>query len=268
MPLSDEKAEQGWIHSDQLPRIPPQELEGSEAEAFLEWLFSDLARRPRPLSLRKGVAVGRYLKLLAWEAPAGKMRGELAWLSDQVAKMVLDYAPYTAAAKDSVVEFLEEHADTYLATIKARLGLDRLIDYTRQAPAPSRAKPNRPPNLVTADTARVGKGNPHLADDLSERIYAGFYALKRAGISRASKRVAEHLNRAGRKVRTLDDRDDAWNEYSVRERIKEFGAKFRRQHGTAGKAAAQRVRDSLVDRWLGMFRVHHTPARHPQDQSK
>ena len=176
--------------------------------------------------------------------------------------------PYAAAGKDSVVEFLEEYAYTYLATIKARLGLDRLIDYTRQALAPSRGNLNRPPNLVTADTARVGKGNPHLADDLSERIYAGFYALKRAGISRASRTVAEHLNRAGRKVRTLDDRDDAWNEYSVRERIKEFGAKLRRQHGTAGKAAAQRVRDSLVDRWLGMFRIHHTPARHPQDQSK
>ena len=108
-----------------MPRIPAQELEGAESDAFLQWLFSGLARRPRPLSLRKGVAVGRYLKLLAWEAPAGKMRGELAWLSDQVAKMVLDYAPYAAADKDSVVEFLEEHADTYLATIKARLGLDR-----------------------------------------------------------------------------------------------------------------------------------------------
>jgi hypothetical protein len=143
-----------------------------------------------------------------------------------------------------------------------------LIDYTKQAPAPSRASPNRSPNLVTADTARVGKGNPHLKDDLSERIYAGFYALKRAGISRASRTVAEHLNRAGRKVRTPDDRDDAWNQYSVRERIKEFGAKLRRQHGTAGKAAAQRLRDSLVDRWLWMFRVHHTPARHPQDDAK
>ena len=150
--------------------------------------------------------------MLSWEAPAGEMRRELAWLGDQVAKMVLDYAPYAAADKDSVVEFLEEYAYTYLATIKARLGLDRLIDYTRQAPAPSRAKPNRPPNLVTADTARVGKGNPHLADDLSERIHASFYALKRAGISRASRTVAEHLNRAGRKVRTLDDRDEAWNE--------------------------------------------------------
>ena len=143
-----------------------------------------------------------------------------------------------------------------------------MIDYTRQAQAPSRAKPNRSPNLVTADAARVGKGNPHLADDLSERIYAGFYALKRTGISRASRTVAEHLNRAGRKVRTLDDRDDAWNEYSVRERIKEFGARLRRQPGAAGKAAAQRVRDSLVDRWLWMFRVHHTPARHLQDPSK
>jgi len=268
MPLSDEEAQQGWIHSDQLPRIPPQELEGAEADAFLEWLFSGLARRPRPLSLWKGIAVARYLKLLAWEAPVGKMRGELVWLSDQVAKMVLDYAPYAAADKHLVVEFLEEYADTYLATIKAQLGLDRLIDYTRQAPAPSRAKPNRPPNLVTADEARVGKGNPHLADDLSERIYAGFYALKRAGISRASRTVAEHLNRAGRKVRTLADQDDAWDEYSVRERIKEFGAKLRRQHGTAGKAATQRRRDSLVDRWVEMFRVRHTPARHPQDQSK
>jgi hypothetical protein len=267
MPLSDEEAQQGWIHGDQVPRIPAQELEGAESDAFLQWLFSGLARRPRPLSLRKG-AVACYLMLLAWEVPAGEMRGELAWLGDQVGKMVLDYAPYAAADKHLVVEFLEEHADTYLATIKARLGLDRLVDYTKQAPAPSRAKPNRPPNLVTADTARVGKGNPHLKDDLSERIYVGFYALRRAGISRASRRVAEHLNRAGRKVRTVDDRDDAWNEYSVRERIKEFGAKLRRQHGTAGKAAVQRVRDSLVDRWLWMFRVHHTPARHPQDQSK
>jgi len=70
MPLSDGRAQQGWIHSDQVPRIPPQELEGAEADAFLEWLFSGLARRPRPLSLWKGIAVARYLKLLAWEASA------------------------------------------------------------------------------------------------------------------------------------------------------------------------------------------------------
>ena len=66
----------------------------------------------------------------------------------------------------------------------------------------------------------------------------------------------------------MDDRDDAWHEYSVRERIKEFAANLRRQHGNASKAAAQRLRDSLVDRWVEMFRVRHTAARHPQDQSK
>jgi hypothetical protein len=65
----------------------------------------------------------------------------------------------------------------------------------------------------------------------------------------------------------VDDRDAAWDEYSVRERIKEFAANLRRQDGNAGKAAAQRVRDSLVDRWLWMFRVHDTQACHPENPS-
>jgi hypothetical protein len=196
MPLSDEEAQQGWIHSDQLPRIPPQELEGAEADVFLEWLFSGLARRPRPLSLRKGIAVARYVKLLAWEAPAGEMRRELAWLGDQVAKMVLDYAPYAAADKDSVVEFLEEHADTYLATIKARLGLDRCfpsrsssggnlsssVRFSLSESPGSSTSSSAIASSVSSGTGSPGEimpagtfpvGEPHLSSSISEKFWCG-----------------------------------------------------------------------------------------------
>jgi hypothetical protein len=54
IPPSDDDSSEGWISSDRIPRIPRQDLARAEAGAFLEYLFSAIARPPRPLSLRKG----------------------------------------------------------------------------------------------------------------------------------------------------------------------------------------------------------------------
>lgn len=54
----------GWIPGDHL-KLSPQMLAREEAEAFLEWLFSAVARRPERLDLREGAGVARYLRGLA-----------------------------------------------------------------------------------------------------------------------------------------------------------------------------------------------------------
>src|ERR1700675_4646507 len=41
--------------------IPEQTLAPSEAESFLNWLFSDLSRKPQEMTLRETASVARYL---------------------------------------------------------------------------------------------------------------------------------------------------------------------------------------------------------------
>jgi hypothetical protein len=53
MPPFRGKDEAGWISSDRLQRIPPQQLQPTDVELYLNHLFGDIARRPRPIHLRK-----------------------------------------------------------------------------------------------------------------------------------------------------------------------------------------------------------------------
>src|SRR5512140_146884 len=81
---SNPPSSEGWIHSDQLSKLPPQRLEAREADAFLEYLFSAPARRPARLSVREGIRVARYLRALAGEADAGPTRRVLKQLESAI----------------------------------------------------------------------------------------------------------------------------------------------------------------------------------------
>src|SRR5216684_8602688 len=59
------KPRDGWIDARMLA-LPPQTLERSEVDAFLQWLFACIAKRPEPLLLRECAAVARYLRWLSW----------------------------------------------------------------------------------------------------------------------------------------------------------------------------------------------------------
>ena len=81
MPPSDEE---GWIPSSELPRVPHQTLERDEVNAFLDFLFSDVARKPPEMRLQEGAAVARYLVALAWRLPPGEDRHMLDRLGDVI----------------------------------------------------------------------------------------------------------------------------------------------------------------------------------------
>ena len=81
MSLSSEAA---WIESSELPRIPPQTLRKDEVNAFLDFLFSDVARKPAEIRLLEGAAVARYLVALAWRLEPGEDRHLLERLGDVI----------------------------------------------------------------------------------------------------------------------------------------------------------------------------------------
>ena len=81
--------ENSWIRSDQLAKIPGQKLQPAEAEPFLNYLLSAIRRRPRPVSLREGAAVARYLKGLATETEPGDVQRLLERLAEVIWATVL-----------------------------------------------------------------------------------------------------------------------------------------------------------------------------------
>src|ERR1035441_4488693 len=63
MSQSELSERKGWISAASLA-IPRQHLHESEVEAFLEFLFGDIAERPEELTVREAASVVRYLSLL------------------------------------------------------------------------------------------------------------------------------------------------------------------------------------------------------------
>lgn len=252
MPPSKDESLQHRIPSDQQPRIPRQELKPPEADAFLDYLFSAIARRPKRLTLREGCAVARHLKALAWQARPGKMRRFLDYLANVVWGMAFQYAPIETASKLATIEFLQKHRHTYLSSIDAAFRLEEVLQYIRDAPLVSQSFD--PPRLLGPSLSVHGGGNPHLADDLSERIYAGYYALRRARIHGARGRIAQALHRQGLRIRVRQSMVNTWSGYEVYERVKQYEERRRNlaQRGR-GEETAQ-WRDAMVDRWILSYR--------------
>ena len=265
MPPSKDESLQHWITSDQLPRIPRQALEPSEADAFLEYLFSEIARRPQRLSVREAYTAARHLQALAWEAKPGKMRDFLGYLAKVVWGMVAQYASIESGDRLATLEFLRKHRSTYLSGIDAVYGLDELMRYIEEAaPVDQRSDP---PNLVGPSRSVQGKGNPQLADDLSERIYAGYHALRRARIQGTNRRIAEVLDRQGLRVRARRSIVSTWSSYEVDERVKQYQDRHRKLPGQRGKEETARWRDAIVDRWILAYRQKQAWEKRVEDST-
>lgn len=254
-PPVDDSSE-GWISSDRIPRIPRQDLARAEAGAFLEYLFSAIARRPRPLSLREGAGVARYLKALAAETQPGPIRALLGRLADVIWGTLLQHAPFAIAPKRVAVEFFEAHADTYLAGFKAAgFDIEGVLKHLRDSPTPTRhTGRSKPPGLLSAHLSVQSDVAAQLKDDISERIYAAYHALRRAGIHGARGRIAEALNSQGLRTRARGGTDTRWGASEVYERVKQYEARWR-QRSPAGQsdASVEYWRDTVVDRWLFLF---------------
>ncbi len=268
-PFSPDPAE-GWISSEVL-KLPAQKLNPSERDAFLEYVFSLIAKRPRALRLRDGAGVARYLKTLAWEMEPGPRRYLLDRLADVIWRTLFQFAPLPMSERQRVVEFLQEHADTYLAAFD----IEAAVKWVQEsAEPPPEAGSARPPHLMSRRLSASGTGNPQLRDDLSERVYAAYHALRRARVHNARGRIACVLNQKGFTTQPRGRTSKRWGSYEVYERVKHYeaGVKTRlkrllmRQQQEAPLPASQAARlakqipdqarrsaHSAVDKWIYLF---------------
>jgi hypothetical protein len=254
------------------PTRSPQTLDVSEVDAFLAFLFSNIATRPANLPLQEAAAAARYL---AWLSIAGvplavlnrgqkaideyhridrakedrEERQKLVKAAGYIWWNLHSYGDFEPSSKEDVLGFIRQHLDTYFVNLKSVLpileswGIPEGMKHTF-----------RRPSFMNTNLNVAGPGNPHLSDDLSERIFAAYHALPRAGIKRRSRKIAAALsavNAAGRA-------DWDWN--LVNERVKgyERGLLLRlRKHGIAAQTLPgelKRERHWKPDSWIWMFR--------------
>jgi len=268
-PFSPDPAK-GWISSEAL-KLPAQVLNPSEWNAFLEYVFSMIAMRPKALSLREGAGVARYLKTLAWTLGPGSRRHLLDRLADTIWGTLFECAPLPASDTGRVVDFLREHANTYLAGFDIEAAVKWVQEFPEPPPEASSA---HPPHLMSPRLSASGAGNPQLGDDLSERVYAAYHALRRARVHNARGRIACVLNQKGLTTQARGSTPKRWGSYEVYERVKHYeaGVKarlerlFARQQEEAplpaieaaafGKqipSEAKRLAGSVVDKWVFLF---------------
>ena len=113
----------------------------------------------------------------------------------------------------------------------------------------------RPPKLMGAMRSASGKGPARLQDDLTERIYVGYHALRRARIRNARGRIATVLNQLGFAAGAPSATEGKWGSYEVIERVRQFGDRIVRQHRLSrqDRTKQKQIRDMLVDSWIHSF---------------
>lgn len=246
MPPDPEDTE-SYIASSDLPEIPVQVLTREEAPAFLAFLFGDLARRPERISLRESAAVARYLRALARETSPGTLRAELERMARQVWMDALDFAPFEIAKKSQAMAFLRRHAETHLASYDT----EAMLGHVGSSPRPTKfAEPASLPRLLSRSMAVVGPVGQRPGDDLSERVFAAYTALRVAGIHGASTFVAGAIKASGAKGKNGRAPQTDWGADEVRERCKRFRESLAKQHGGNALRAGRQV----VNKWIYLFR--------------
>ena len=251
MPPSGRRDTGDWFPSDEIDRLPRQHLAREEFDSFLEVMFRNVAVRPKPVTLREGASVVRYLRATAWSSPGGLPREAVERLADAVTKMVLKAAPIRMAAKEQAIRFLTRHAETLLFHPQLRATLK----FLRESPELDKDVDFFPKlKLASRERAVFGPGTLRLDDDLSERIYAAYHALRREKFHGASGLVAQALNRRGilaakHSSKTIRE----WGAAEVSARTKHYEKLLKRDHHVTGKALAS-LRDALVDQWINFVK--------------
>jgi hypothetical protein len=227
--------------------VPSQHLERSETRPFLDDLFGDLAHRPERLQLRETAAVTRYLRMLYFQGIPVRIakRGQKAideykrnqpadhrkraWHAENTAKILWgelrNHGKIKPSGKEQAIRFLQKHSIYF--PFYAKQTLDFVMNFDLP---PGSKYPIHPPRLRSGSMTVGGDSNRRLKDDLSERISAGFYALRRASVPRAKQRIAYALVRAQIKPdpKRSSGRTD-WTDENVNDRIKQYERKLRKE---------------------------------------
>jgi hypothetical protein len=253
MPPSDQAH---WIRSDQLI-LPRQSLSKEQAEPFLSYVFGQLARKPRRLKLTETARVARYLKAIAAELPGSPQRVMLDRLAEMIWLTFLEVGRIEIGTKPEAIRFLQEHAHTYLSSLDVK----GIVEQVDQRDEPSRHREFfRPPNLMGEGRSGPGGGPARLQDDLTERIYVAYYALRRASIRNARGRIAAVLNQLGIRTQARSDTARTWGSPEVIERVHQFEDGIVRRQRLARFDGVERIkeiarlRNMLVDGWIYEFR--------------
>ncbi len=278
MPGPGDELTTTWIHSDQIPRAPHGHLADREVDVFLEFLFGHLAKRPVKLTLRESAAVARYLERLALQGvrkpvmssgrehsaegrseEERRVRSNVDHLSKVIWGLLRQYGQFGASSSVETARFLKRHSATYFKNLDIRSALNFLQTFELPDGVPY---PFNPPGLVSDNMSSSGGGNRYLVDDLTERIYAGYHGLKRAGVRWPGPKVARALDRAT--VETSKRRQGShpgWLPQDVNERVKEYDKRLRTKahgvrKGVAGEKLVSAWRDLVLDKWILEFHRH------------
>ena len=254
-----------WISSEQLPKLKERKLDPSQADEFLRFLFSTVARRTGEIRLRDGAAVTQYLRELAWKLDPGPDREHFDRLARQVWQTTLRVAAIKPSGKQKAARFLRLHHGTHFR----KSVVDRALELLEKVDVPDEeieaaAKPSEA-ILVSERVSIQGKALDHLQDDLSERIYAGYHALRLAGIRGARNRVAEAVKAQGLTRKVPKGKSAAWDAASVADRVKQFRNVVKRRF-VPEEDQVDEGRNMVVWKWLELF--SETQALHQEAQNK
>lgn len=253
MPPSDNAKDEGWIRSDQLI-LPRQALSQDQIGPFLDFLFREIARKPKRLKLKETARAARYLKAIAVEAPLSRERDVVNHLAEVIWLTMLDSGQIELAQKQQAIKFLKDHAQTYLASFD----IERIVEFLENLKEPSRhAEFFQPPKLLGKGRSARGEGPVQLHDDLTERIYVAYHALRRTGIRDARGQIAGVLNQLGFTTRARSATLPTWSSQEVIERVRQFEDRIVRQHRLGKRddrvQEIERLRNMLVDSWIHGF---------------
>ena len=151
------------------------------------------------------------------------------------------FSKFKTATKEEAIQFLEDFRRTHLATLNVEAAL-------KTVSAAKILKGHVYPKVLRSPGQSVtqGPGMSRYSDDLSERICAGYWALKFAGIHGARGHVAKALNHHGIRTRSRKAAS-TWSGFEVNERVKQYEARF------FAKGNRDADRRFLAEKWSRTF---------------
>jgi hypothetical protein len=194
--------------------MPPSPFE------LLNFLCVTLARKPPAVPFRRGAAVARYLDDLVYELAPGRERQRILLLSQVIWGKVFQFSKFKTATKEEAIHFLEDFRRTHLATYNVEAAVTTVS-------SAKILKGHVYPTVLRSpgQSVTLGPGMSRYSDDLSERICAGYWTLRFAGIHGAREHVAQALNHHGIRTRSRNA-GTAWTGFEVAERVKQYEARF------------------------------------------
>jgi hypothetical protein len=242
-----------------------QPLRRDEFDIFLEHVFANLARRPEPLRLREVAAVVRRISQIVDQ---GVPRDVLAAGADAITKFhvagrpqkdwqlsrnaqrigeillgkLMSFGEFADCSTKEALHFVQRNA-THLASPYLEPAVEFLerYDLPPDPPNPFRA----PCMLSPSQSGLIGRPNPWLTDDLSQRICGANHALKQAGLHKRFPLIASALNKAKLAKRS----GEQWEGGDVSQRVKEYEAAQKRNELDITK-----VRTDLANWCVSSFR--------------